>query len=58
MEPVFQTMAKNDPRVQLNSDPLTDTPIPNFEDSAGNLWVSGEKGIYLLNEHNGQLTTE
>ena len=49
LQPIDQQLA-NDPRVPLlNLEPITGR-IPQFEDLAGNLWNSSNKGIYLLRE--------
>jgi signal transduction histidine kinase/ligand-binding sensor domain-containing protein len=58
LEPIAQTIAKNDSRVPLKAEPIGDEPLPSFEDSLGNLWNSTNKGINLLREADGKLTAE
>lgn len=58
LEPIQQQVAKNDPRIPLDVEPLTDLPMPSFEDSLGNLWTSDDKGVYLMSEVDGRLVTQ
>lgn len=58
LEQIGQTSAKNDARIPLSAEPLRDELLPTFEDNAGNLWMSDEKGLILLREVEGHLTTE
>jgi ligand-binding sensor domain-containing protein/signal transduction histidine kinase len=55
LAPVAQQPAKNDPRVPLSVEPVTDRLMPRFEDDAGNLWGADSKGIYLMREADGRL---
>jgi ligand-binding sensor domain-containing protein len=55
LEPISKQSAKHDPRVQLNADPITDTRLPLFEDSAGNLWAADHNGIYLMRDIGGRM---
>jgi signal transduction histidine kinase/ligand-binding sensor domain-containing protein len=54
LAPVAQQPAKNDPRVPLSVEPVTDPLMPRFEDAAGNLWGADSKGIYLMREVEGR----
>lgn len=54
LEPLGQLVAKNDSRVPLNVEPVDGVPLPTFEDSAGNLWATDDKGIYLVHETDGR----
>jgi ligand-binding sensor domain-containing protein/signal transduction histidine kinase len=59
LEQIRQSPAKNDARIPLLAEPLpADQPLPGFEDRAGNLWTADEKGLLLLRETDGRLTSE
>jgi ligand-binding sensor domain-containing protein/two-component sensor histidine kinase len=58
LEPISKQLAKHDPRVQLSAEPITDTRLPLFEDSAGNLWAADYQGIYLMREVDGRMVSQ
>ena len=59
VEQIQQSPAKNDARIPLPAEPLPDDALlPDFEDGAGNLWTANEKGLLLLRETDGQMTSE
>jgi ligand-binding sensor domain-containing protein/two-component sensor histidine kinase len=59
LEQIQRSPAKNDARIPLLAAPLpADAPLPDFEDRAGNLWTANEKGILLLREIDGRMTSE
>ncbi|HEX9962460.1 MAG TPA: two-component regulator propeller domain-containing protein, partial [Pyrinomonadaceae bacterium] len=59
VEQILQSPAKNDARIPLLTEPLPpDAPLPEFEDRAGNLWSANDKGILLLREIDGRMTSE
>jgi len=58
LEPM-QLLSRNDQRIPLvNVEPLKDSRLPLFEDSAGNLWSYEPKGLDLLHEVDGGLVPE
>ena len=57
LEPIQQQLARSDPRIPLNAEPVKDR-LPVFEDSAGNLWGADNKGIYLMREVNGRMDSQ
>src|SRR6185503_15037891 len=58
LEAIQQQQAKDDPRTPLGAKPVTDAMMPDFEDSAGNLWTSDDKGIYLMREVDGRFVLQ
>jgi ligand-binding sensor domain-containing protein/signal transduction histidine kinase len=59
VEQIQQSPAKNDARIPLSAEPLPgDSPLPFFEDRAGNLWTYNDQGILLLREVDGRLSSE
>ncbi|HEY2975733.1 MAG TPA: two-component regulator propeller domain-containing protein [Pyrinomonadaceae bacterium] len=55
--PVGPPTTPDDPRLPLTAEPIIDTPLPLFEDRAGNLWTSDATGLYLLSEVDGRLVS-
>ena len=53
--PIAHTPSQDDPRIPLAAEPVRDSPIPEFEDSAGNLWGSDGEGLYQFREVDGRL---
>jgi len=55
--PAGPPTTQDDPRLPLAAEPITDTPVPQFEDRSGNLWASDATGLYLLREVDGKLAS-
>lgn len=60
LQPMQQQQSPNDPRIPLvNVDAITGSlRLPSFEDNAGNLWAWDLKGIDMLREVNGEMTSQ
>jgi len=58
IEPLANPATKNDLRIPLSVEPQTERLLPAFEDSAGNLWSTDNKGIYLMHEVEGRYDFE
>lgn len=55
--PTGPPTTQDDPRLPLAAEPIIDTPLPHFEDRAGNLWASDATGLYLLRDVDGKLVS-
>lgn len=53
--PVGPTQPQDDQRLLLAAEPIIDTPVPTYEDRAGNLWAGDATGLYLMREVDGKL---
>jgi signal transduction histidine kinase/ligand-binding sensor domain-containing protein len=58
VEAAAQSAAKNDYRVPLKVEPITERLLPSYEDTDGNLWTTDIEDIYLMREVDGKWTYE
>ena len=54
VEAVEQSQAKNDYRVPLKVEPMTERMMPSIEDGEGILWTSDAEGVYTMREAGGK----